>query len=348
MGRDLPLHQPVPSSGVSRRHGGDKRSSWLTFKRRLFVVQRLTRGPAGGATLIQAARAALGPDIYPPVFWTALAHDVAALRDEFGCIIRYQHDFYWLDDAGSLALLDVPDDELVALAFLIGAVGVEPLPHAAATERLLARVRRLLPAARQQDLAAVRAQPQFSLPQSVTAVAALVLQTVQRALGRQQIGFAYHSPYGDAAEAETHQVAPYDLLYRDGYLYLDGYCYKSSVPKLARRWVRYRLDRVAAAGVTLLPYPLPPVAPPRPVYRIRYQLSRAAAYRQDVAHWFAQSTVEFQADGTALVSAETADLWQARQILLRYREHCRVLEPPELLALLRESVTRLAQLYAEP
>ncbi len=332
---------------MSRGNGGNKRSSWLTFKRRLVLVQQLMRGPAGGAALITAARAALGADIYPPVFWTALAHDMAALRDEFDCVIRYQQDLYWLDDAGTLALLDVPDEELVALAFLIGAVGVEPLPHAAATERLLARVRRLLPAARQRDLAAVRAQPQFSVPESVTAVAAPVLQAVQRALGRQQIGFVYHSPYGGEAEIETHQVAPYALLYRDGYLYLDGYCYESSVPKLARRWVRYRLDRVAASGVTLLPYPMPLVAPSRPVYRIRYQLSRAAAYRQDVAHWFAQSTVEFQADGTALVRAETADLWQARQILLRYREHCRVLEPPELLELMRESVTRMAQLYTE-
>ena len=189
-------------------------------------------------------------------------------------------------------------------------------------------------------------QPQVQVPGGVAAVAEAGLQTVQRAVGRQQIRFAYHSPYSGAATVETHQVAPYALLYRDGYLYLDGYCYESSVAKLRRRWVRYRLDRVAG-GVTLLPYPLPPTAPARPVYTIRYQLSPPAAHRQDVAEWFAQTTVQFQADGAALVTGETSDLWQARQILLRYREHCRVLEPPELIELMRESVARLAQLYAE-
>jgi len=329
-----------------RRTGGDKRSSWLTFKRRLFVVQRLTRGPAGAATLIAGARAALGADIYPPDFWQALAHDLAALRAEFGCAITYQQDIYRLEDMGTLALLDVPDDELQALAFLIGTVGVEPWPHAAAVGRLLARVRLLLPAARRGDLAGLRAQPQLPVPAGVAAVAESILQTVQRAVARQQIGFSYHSPYSGDAAVETHQVAPYALLYRDGYLYLDGYCYESSVAKLRRRWVRYRLDRIAG-GVTLLPYPLPPTAPAHPVYTIRYQLSPAAAHQQYVAEWFAQTTVQFQADGAAVVTAETSDLWQARQILLRYREHCRVLEPPELIELMRDSVARMAQLYAD-
>jgi predicted DNA-binding transcriptional regulator YafY len=50
-------------------------------------------------------------------------------------------------------------------------------------------------------------------------------------------------------------------------------------------------------------------------------------------------------DGSAIIRAQTSDLWQARQILLRYREHCRVLEPPELIALMRESIERMAELY---
>ena len=33
------------------------------------------------------------------------------------------------------------------------------------------------------------------------------------------------------------------------------------------------------------------------------------------------------------------ELWR------RYREHCRVLEPPELVAMMRASVERLAELY---
>jgi hypothetical protein len=51
------------------------------------------------------------------------------------------------------------------------------------------------------------------------------------------------------------------------------------------------------------------------------------------------------ADGSAIISAQTSDLWQARQILLRYRKHCRVLESPELIELMRERIERMARMY---
>jgi predicted DNA-binding transcriptional regulator YafY len=56
--------------------------------------------------------------------------------------------------------------------------------------------------------------------------------------------------------------------------------------------------------------------------------------------------VTFLPDGSAEISAEVSDLWQARQILLRYREHCTVLEPAELVQMMRESVTLLQERYS--
>ena len=47
-GDDLVIHGP---RSVESR-GGDKRSSWLTFQRRLFLARRLIRGPASGPALI--------------------------------------------------------------------------------------------------------------------------------------------------------------------------------------------------------------------------------------------------------------------------------------------------------
>ena len=47
------------------------------------------------------------------------------------------------------------------------------------------------------------------------------------------------------------------------------------------------------------------------------------------------------------VVAVSDDLWQARQYLLRYREHCQVHEPPELVAMMRESIARMAAQYEQ-
>src|SRR5690349_19376131 len=97
---------------MPRTTGGDKRSSWLTFHRRLFLVRRLIRGPADAATLIADAHAFFGADaeIYPPDARAALRHDLHALRDEFECDIQLDEQRrYALLDSGRLALLDLPN-----------------------------------------------------------------------------------------------------------------------------------------------------------------------------------------------------------------------------------------------
>jgi len=333
---------------VTRTRGGDKRSSWLIFGRRLFLVRRLIRGPAAAATLIGAAREALGDEIYPAAATAALRHDFAALRNEFECVIhRDAHNVYTLDDLGRLAVLDLPDPELDALAFLRATFAAGGLPNAPQVQALLQRVCALLPEDRRRQLAGSPAYPRLAHPTATSGPAAAVLATVRRAVGQQQLEFTYASPYLPAGETEWHRVAPYDLVYRDGHIYLEAYCYESSTPRLATRTIDYRLDRIASAGLRVLPARLPPGRMPRPSYALRYWLSPHVAHQHDILLWFPESALEFAADGSVLVTARITDLWQARQVLLGYREHCRVLAPPELVDLMRESVTRLAQLYKD-
>jgi hypothetical protein len=109
--------------------------------------------------------------------------------------------------------------------------------------------------------------------------------------------------------------------------------------------VFYRLDRIVPGTLKRLPQRLAPGRPPRQVYRLRYRLAPDLARRHDFAVWFADTKVSFEAGGGAIVEGETTDLWLARQILLRYREHCRVLEPPELVAMMRAGVERMALMY---
>ena len=54
-----------------------------------------------------------------------------------------------------------------------------------------------------------------------------------------------------------------------------------------------------------------------------------------------------QFSGSASVTATVTNLWQARQILLRYGDACVVTEPSELVALFRATARGLSALYAD-
>lgn len=333
---------------MPRTTGGDKRSSWLTFQRRLFLVRRLIRSPACGPELIAAARTAFDEEIYPPDAGAALRHDLAALRREFDCTIHYQPGVgYLLDHPGQLALIDLPDTELDALAFLLNNLAASALPNAPHVSALLGRVIALLPEERRRALKSSATHPRLDSPKPLAGPDGDVLRRLMDALGRHEVSFVYHSPLNPGLS--EHHVAPYDLTYRDGFTYLEAFCLecRDETAALERRYVFYRLDRIVPGTFKRLPRRLPPGRLPRQLYRIRYWLAPELARRRDFAVWFADTRVSFTPDGGAIVEGQTTDLWLARQILLRYREHCRVLEPPELVEMIRETLEHMCAVYGE-
>lgn len=334
---------------MPRTSGGDKRSSWQVFHRRLFVVRRLIRGPASADTLIAEARLFFGdPEIYPPSDGTALRHDLSALRGEFECQIeRDVLGRYVLGSPGRLALLDLADTDLESLAFLVATFRDSTLPNAPQVDALLDRIMSLLPDERRAALERPRRDVRLDHPQPSAATPDHTLRQLRRALHRQEVAFTYRSSYAGDGTVVQHRVAPYDLLFRDGHTYLDGFCLDCGVADMSRRYRLYRLDRIVGGSLQILPTRLAPVAPPRPTYRLRYRLSATVARQRDIALWFPGSQVEWAPDGAALVTGRTTDLWQARQILLRYREHCQVLDPPELIEMLRDSLRRMQAIYVE-
>jgi predicted DNA-binding transcriptional regulator YafY len=339
------------SPPAPRRGGGLRRSSRLTFQRRLFLVRRLVRGPADAAALIADARAAFNAsddpeDIYPADARAALRHDLAAIRADFGCVIELGPDGrYAIADYGDLALLDLPDEDLEALAFLLSVFRESSLPNAGRVDALLDRIVALLPGGRQGGIARPGREVRIDGPAPSRSVDPHLLDRLRAQLGRQRISFAYRSSYAEGDAVVVHTVTPYGLVFRDGHHYLDAYCHDCGQPEIRPRYRLYRVDRMVADSLRALPDVASPLAPRRERHRLRYLLGPAVARQRDIALWFPGSSVSFLPDGSAEIEAETTDLWQARQILLRYREHCRVLEPPELVALLRESAARLWEAY---
>lgn len=336
---------------MNKNPGGTKRSSWLTFRRRLLIVRMLLRGPAGSADLIAAVQAELGDEGYPPAAAAALKHDLDALKAEYGCQIVFQRErgVYVLQDLGELALLDVPHECMEALAFLDASFPAgSALPEQAHVRALLDRVLRLLPATRREQHQQHRASMRLKLADGRGRIDPGVLAAVKRAIDeRREIMFSYWST-ADTDAPRRHRVAPYGVFFRpEGHAYLDATLLEATPTRgePLHAAIDYRLDRIVAGTVVVLPSMLPPQRLQPRAYVLRYKLLPIVARRRDVAAYFPDTTITYHDDGSATVTAAVTNLWQTRQILLRYGDACQVLDPPELITLFREAVTGLGRLY---
>ncbi|HMP39745.1 MAG TPA: WYL domain-containing protein [Roseiflexaceae bacterium] len=337
---------------MKRRTGGTKRSSWLTFRRRLLIVRLLLQGPSSSDDLIATVQATLGDDGYPAAAAAALKHDLDALKGEYNCRIVFQreHARYVLEDPGELALLDISGELLEALAFLDASYPAgTAIPEQAALRALIDRVIQLLPAQQSYELQSRRSRSRSQLAMTGSGrIDPTVLLTVRRAIDeKKELAFKYWSTH-DIGAPRRHRVAPYAITFRpEGYGYLDATLLEvtpgGNEPSLAV--IDYRLDRIVPGTVQVLARPVPEPRPePRP-YQLRYWLHPNVARRRDVVAYFPSTDVAYYDDGSAIVSATVTNLWQARQILLRYGDSCRVLEPVELVTLFRETASGMASIY---
>lgn len=336
---------------MSHPTGGTKRSSWLTFRRRLLLVRTLLRGPATSRELVATINAELGEQGYPEAASAALKHDFDALRGEYGCQIRYDRPErqYTLDDLGELALLDLPDSCMEALAFLDASFPPgSGLPEHANIRALLERVQLLLPPTRQRQLRRQRSALRLRVGPGAKPIDHRVLDLVKRACAqRREIAFDYRSTF-DAEQPRRHRVAPYGVTFRpDGHGYLDATVLEVA-PKggeILYAAIDYRLDRIVPGTAEILPAMLPPERLPSPHYTVRYTLVPRVARRHDVTTHFPDTAIDYHPDGSATITATVTNLWQTRQVLLRYGDACQVHEPPELVALFRQTALGLIRLY---
>lgn len=336
---------------MTRRTGGTKRSSQLTFRRRLLLVRLLLRGPATGDDLIAAVQRELGDEGYPPAAQAALKHDLDALKAEYGCQIVFRRDAggYALEDLGELALLDLSDAALEALAFLDASFPAgTALPELANIRMLLDQVVRLLPVDRQNQHQRGRAAARLSLPTHGGRIDPAVLTAVKRAIDeRRELAFKYLSTF-DATTPRRHRVASYGIFFRpEGHVYLDATLLdvQPRGGETLDTAIDYRLDRIVPGSVEVLPAVLPPERRQPKTYPLRYHLLPIVARRRDVAAYFPNTQIDYHDDGSAMVTATVTNLWQTRQILLRYGDACQVLEPPELVALFRRTAEGLRRHY---
>jgi len=318
----------------------------------LLLVRLLLRSPANSAALIAAAQRELGDEGYPPAAAAALKHDFDALKAEYGCRIVYRHAVraYVLEELGELALLDLSEPAMEALAFLDASFPHGTgLPELTNVRTLLDQISRLLPAQRQEQHQQQRAAARLRLPESGSLhIDSAVLTAIKRAIDeRRELEFQYLSTF-DTSNARRHRVAPYGIFFRpEGHVYLDATLLEVTPAggEIIHAAIDYRLDRIVSGSAQVLPSMLPPTRLTPRTYRLRYHLVPVVARRRDVAAYFPDTEIRYHQDGSATVTATMTNLWQARQILLRYGDACRVTEPPELVALFRRTAEGLSSTY---
>jgi predicted DNA-binding transcriptional regulator YafY len=174
------------------------------------------------------------------------------------------------------------------------------------------------------------------MPSGSSRIDGTVLAAVKHAIDeRRELAFLYWSTF-DVDAPRRHRVAPYAIFFRpEGHGYLDATLLEvaPSGGETLQAAIDYRLDRIVPGTTQVLPRVLPPARPQRRAYTLRYHLLPVVARRHDVAAYFPNTQIAYHDDGSATVTATVTNLWQTRQILLRYGTACEVVEPPELIAL---------------
>jgi predicted DNA-binding transcriptional regulator YafY len=237
-----------------------------------------------------------------------------------------------------------------ALAFLDASFPAgSALPEQAHLRALLDRVLRLLPSDRQAQHQGRRAAMRLNLPGGGSRrIEPAVLASVKRAIDeRRELQFKYWSTF-DVDAPRRHRVAPYGIFFRpEGHGYLDATLLEVTPAgsETIHAVIDYRLDRIVPGTAQLLPRVLPPTRPQPRTYMLRYHLLPVVARRRDVAAYFPNTQIAYHDDGSATITATVTNLWQTRQILLRYGTACEVLEPPELVGLFRQTAEGLVEIY---
>ncbi len=331
---------------------GNRRGSTFTFRRRMMLVRLLLRGPFSAADLIAEASAALdGDETYPEAAAIALKHDLDALKSEYGCEIVFNRSTrrYELRELGELALLDLTNPSLEALAFLDANFPAgSSLPEHTSIRTLIDQLHWLLPAERRSTVQGGRMT--LAVHPNTDRIDTQTFAQIKRAVHEQrEVQFAYRSNY-DEGEARLHRVAPYDILFRpEGHVYLDATVLEVQPAGAEQRHaaIHYRLDRIVGGSVQVLPRKLPLARPKSATYRIRYTLLPIVARQRDISVFFPESVITYHDDGRASISATVTNLWQTRQILLRYGSACIVEQPAELVALFARAARELADIYRD-
>lgn len=309
------------------------------MERALAMLARLLEGEADRLQLIQAVRDHV-EDAYAQSPEDSFHRDLRLLRG-LGFRIGWSRSrrTYSLERFDHpLLKLHLPQEALEALALIRSTFC--GLPSAEQVETLVSTIEARLPECARRMLDR-KPLPAYALaPADEWQRHASSLEVVERAVrDHQRLEFEYRSPKRSKAEGpKRHVVEPYNLEYREGHLYFEGYNVETG------RVYLYRVDRIVLGSARELPHVFMPRERLHKPVTIRYRLAPEIA-RYGASRRFLHHQEEKQEDGSVIVTGEAYSLFEAFTTLLKYGSGCRVLEPPELVEMVRQEARKMVQVY---
>jgi predicted DNA-binding transcriptional regulator YafY len=316
-------------------------------RRRKAILALLHRGPHGRDEIIAALdRDQLflydqmeDPDVIATKQKYQFRRDLKTLR------LHYQITFDNKDKRYSL--LETPfgfsldQKQLAAFAMVLDTFHGKTIPYAHDIQDLFSLLMSRLPDDQQKAILEQRRALHIDVSEQTdySTLDSSTLNEIEKAIVRgQQLAFTYRSPR--TGNDVRHALEAQPLQYKDGHVYLYGWSIDY------QKELRFRLDYILPGTAKMLPKKVERTRPPQPTYLLRYHLTPRIA-RNGVSKRFPAQEIEPHPDGSATITAHIDDLFEARQILLRYGENCIVESPPELLTLLQPVATHF-QRYLTP
>ena len=265
-------------------------------------------------------------------------HDLAALG-LMGCKVEYERSSKWYVWRNSPFGLSLNTLQLSTFALLCDTFEEATILHVDEIHNLLDYFTGLLSSDQQKKLNRLRHPFSIDLHETTdyrnadAATVARIEMAIQRG---QQLGFSYRTSR-DGKERH-HVIEPRPLVFERGHVYLYGWSLDWD------KELRFRLDYIVPGSAEVLHTSIVPNRPARVSKQLRYRLNPVIA-RNSVSLHFSGQVVEAHADGSATVTAKITDLFEARRILLSYGKNCTVLEPPELVAEMRDHAAELYKMY---
>ncbi len=329
------------------------------ISRALSILRHLQRAPNNRDTLMDLVSVDVGGGPYDADTLDAgrrrFEEDLKFLYTRLGVEKPHynrKQDVYEFQGFGDFRPLGLSEAELETLAFLAETFG-PGAPQADAVQALLHRIQDILPDNQQGSLAYRRNRLQVHLrSKDSDEVSSVVENTIGRAVGRQLLRFAYRSPNQADEIPRIHTVEPWNRYFDSarGHFYLDAFLREVDGPNglwKARQWMRYRIGRIQAEGIQVLPERLPPTPPKRPRYKLDYLLSPEITRTGQVSRHFDDMQIHTaDAEGWVRVTATTDNLFMACRQLLSYGPSCRVVGDREARAEMEALVVGLGKIYA--
>jgi predicted DNA-binding transcriptional regulator YafY len=281
--------------------------------------------------------------------------DIAFLRDRFGAPLEFDRSLGWryTDSDWRLPSISLSQGELFAL--ILGARMLEAYGGSAYESELRSSIKRLserLPAQTWIDLQQLADERILFRPGAQTLVAPQIWNDLLEASRRSQRVLMRY--YTASRHQESERIFdPYLLhVYRGTNPYTIGFCHQ----RQAIRW--FRVDRIRSLQILPDNFVRDPNFDPKqhldqifqcevggkPVAVAIWFDALTAPYIRE-RRWHSTQQIEEQADGSLTLRMEVTGLNELKRWVLGYGKGAKVIEPQELMTMVKEELARMCHHY---